>query len=66
MAQFSLDEPGKHVSEDYIVPLIEFIKSVGETFQRQIILVTHNQHLTESANQAYHVRLTGGKSEVTP
>lgn len=59
-----LDEPGKHVSEDYIVPLIEFIKSVGETFGRQIILVTHNQHLTESANRAYHVRLMGGKSHV--
>lgn len=60
-----LDEPGKHVSEDYIVPLIEFIKSVGETFGRQVILVTHNQHLTESANHAYHVRLTGGKSLVS-
>lgn len=60
-----LDEPGKHVSEEYILPLIEFIKSVGETFQRQIILVTHNQHLTESANHVYHVRLTGGRSLVS-
>lgn len=60
-----LDEPGKHVSEDYILPLIEFVKSVGETFQRQIILVTHNQHITESSDQAYHVRLMGGKSQVT-
>lgn len=59
-----LDEPGKHVSEDFIVPMIEFLKSVGETFGRQIILVTHNTHLTESADSAYHVRLTGGKSEV--
>ncbi|MBA4494419.1 ATP-binding protein [Paenactinomyces guangxiensis] len=59
-----LDEPGKHVSEDYIVPMIEFLKSVGETFGRQIILVTHNTDLTESADTAYHVRLSGGKSEV--
>ena len=59
-----LDEPGKHVSEDYIVPMIEFLKSVGETFGRQIILVTHNTHLTESADCAYYVRLSSGKSEV--
>jgi DNA repair exonuclease SbcCD ATPase subunit len=60
-----LDEPGKHVSEDYIVPMVEFLRSVTETFGRQIIMVTHNTHLTESADRAFHVRLTGGKSEVT-
>ncbi|TCS92594.1 ATP-binding protein [Hazenella coriacea] len=59
-----LDEPGKHVSEDYIVPMIQFLKSVAETFGRQIILVTHNTHLTESADTAYFVRLASGKSEV--
>lgn len=60
-----LDEPGKHVSEDYIVPMVEFIKSISETFGRQIIFVTHNTHLSESGDSAYHVRLSGGKSEVT-
>jgi DNA repair ATPase RecN len=59
-----LDEPGKHVSEDYIIPMIQFLKSVGETFERQIIFVTHNTHLTESADVAYHVRLMNGKSEL--
>lgn len=59
-----LDEPGKHVSEDYIVPMVEFLKSVGDLFGRQIILVTHNTHLTESADCAYFVRLASGKSEV--
>jgi DNA repair exonuclease SbcCD ATPase subunit len=59
-----LDEPGKHVSEDYIVPMVEFLRSVGETFGRQIIMVTHNVHLAESADTAYHVRLAEGKSEV--
>jgi DNA repair ATPase RecN len=59
-----LDEPGKHISEDYILPMIEFLKSVGETFEKQIILVTHNTHLTESADMAYYVRLINGKSEV--
>lgn len=60
-----LDEPGKHVSEDYIVQMVEFIKSLSETFGRQIIFVTHNTHLSESGDSAYYVRLIGGKSEVT-
>ncbi|MBS7530848.1 ATP-binding protein [Hazenella sp. IB182353] len=59
-----LDEPGKHISEDYILPMIEFLKSIGETFNRQIIMVTHNTHLTESSDYAYHVRIQDGKSQV--
>lgn len=59
-----LDEPGKHVSEDYILPMTQFLQSVNETFDRQIVFVTHNMHLTESADQAFFVRLKDGKSEV--
>jgi DNA repair ATPase RecN len=59
-----LDEPGKHVSEDYILPMTQFLQSVYETFDRQILFVTHNTHLTESADQAFFVRLKDGKSEV--
>lgn len=60
-----LDEPGKHVSEDYIVQMVEFIKSLSETFGRQIIFVTHNIHLSESGDSSYYVRMVGGKSLVT-
>lgn len=59
-----LDEPGKHVSEDYINPFIELVRSLGDTFQRQIVMVTHNTDLTESADASFHVRLTKGKTEV--
>jgi DNA repair ATPase RecN len=59
-----LDEPGKHVSEDYILPMTQFLQSVHETFDRQILFVTHNIHLTESADQSFFVRLKEGKSEV--
>lgn len=59
-----LDEPGKHVSEDYIVPFVELIKSLSDTFQRQIIMVTHNTDLTESADLAFDVRLNKGVSVV--
>lgn len=59
-----LDEPGKHVSEDYVGPFIELIKSLGETFGRQIMMVTHNTDLTESADEVFYVRLNRGKSEI--
>lgn len=61
-----LDEPGKHVSEDFIVPMVEFLRSISESLGRQILMVTHNTHLSESADQAYHVRLRNGESDVTP
>ncbi|GGE24810.1 chromosome segregation ATPase [Marinithermofilum abyssi] len=61
-----LDEPGKHVSADYVVPMLEFLKSIGETFGRQVILVTHDPHLSEGADQAYHVSIHGGRTVVWP
>lgn len=61
-----LDEPGKHVSSEYIVTLLEFLKSTGEMFGRQIILVTHNAHLTEAADQAWRVQYKSGQTEVVP
>ncbi|SDX15389.1 hypothetical protein SAMN05444487_11119 [Marininema mesophilum] len=61
-----LDEPGKHVSQEYILPMLEFLKSTGEMFGRQIILVTHDPHLTEGADQAFEVRIKGGASTVRP
>ncbi|SFX34111.1 hypothetical protein SAMN04487866_10547 [Thermoactinomyces sp. DSM 45891] len=59
-----LDEPGKHVSKDYVVPMVQFLQLISQTYGRQIILVTHNSDLTESADQVYEVRLHGGKSEL--
>lgn len=59
-----LDEPGKHLSEDYIPLFIEFLRSISDAFGRQIILVTHNVHLTESADATYHVRISKGCSQV--
>ncbi|SMO55850.1 ATP-binding protein [Melghirimyces algeriensis] len=61
-----LDEPGKHISAEYILPMLEFLKSASDTFGRQVILVTHNSHLTEGADQVLEVSLKGGKTEVQP
>ncbi|PTM58910.1 ATPase [Desmospora activa] len=61
-----LDEPGKHISAEYVVPMLEFLKSTTEMFGRQVILVTHNNHLTEGADQAFEVRLSNGETRVRP
>lgn len=59
-----LDEPGKHVSSDYIFNLGEFIKQSGDMFGRQIIMVTHNTHLSQICDKSFHVEIRDGKSEV--
>lgn len=59
-----LDEPAKHVSEDYIVNVAEFLKNVSSMFNRQIIMVTHNSHLLESGDYVYRVTLNNGISVV--
>jgi DNA repair exonuclease SbcCD ATPase subunit len=61
-----LDEPAKHVSEDYIANVAEFLKQIGTVFNRQVIMVTHNAHLLESADVCYRVSLNEGISIVEP
>lgn len=60
-----LDEPGKHVSDDYIFNLGEFIKQSSKMFQRQILMVTHNPHLAQICDKSFLVELRDGKSKVT-
>lgn len=57
-----LDEPGKHISEEYIFKLAKFLKSITETFDRQIIMVTHNSYLMESADKGMKIELNNGIS----
>lgn len=59
-----LDEPGKHVSEDFIFNLGEFIKEASSMFDRQIIMVTHNPHLAQICDTIYQVDLRNGVSNV--
>lgn len=60
-----LDEPGKHVSADYTMKLATFLKQINATFDRQIILSTHQPDLANIADDSYMVELKGGKSIVT-
>lgn len=57
-----LDEPGKHVSEDYIFNLGDFLSKSSSLFKRQIIMVTHNVHLAQICDKSYSVDIKNGVS----
>lgn len=60
-----LDEPGKHVSNDYVFNLGEFLKKSSNLFDRQIIMVTHNPHLSQICDKAFQVTNKKGVSQVS-
>lgn len=59
-----LDEPAKHVSEDYIPLAGQFLQQACRRFGRQVIMVTHNAHLAALADQTHQVQLVDGASRV--
>jgi DNA repair exonuclease SbcCD ATPase subunit len=59
-----LDEPFKHVSEDYIEQAGKLLTFMGQTSARQIILITHNQHLAQMCNRLIRVVQNEGRSSV--
>lgn len=59
-----LDEPGKHVSEEYVVKFGEFLDFISKTFNRQIFMVTHQPHLALTADKTLISQLVGGKTVI--
>lgn len=59
-----LDEPAKHVSEEYIFNVADFLKRTSEIFERQIIMVTHNNHLSSIGTNSYKVGMKKTESYV--
>lgn len=59
-----LDEPGKHVSEEYAERMATFLQQMSSHFKRQIIMVTHQPYLAEVADKAFEVQMIGGRSNV--
>lgn len=59
-----LDEPAKHVSEEYIARVASFLKETSSSFGRQVIMITHNQHLAHTGDKAYLVEMKDGISQV--
>jgi DNA repair exonuclease SbcCD ATPase subunit len=60
-----LDEPAKHVSDEFIAPTAQFLQMVSQFFGRQVIMVTHDVHLAETAEAAFGVVLRDDRSVVT-
>ena len=60
-----LDEPAKHVSNDYIYNVADFLKQTSDLFDRQIIMVTHDDHLASIGSTAYRVDLKGFTSNIS-
>ena len=59
-----LDEPAKHVSDESIYNVGDFLQQTSEMFNRQIIMVTHNQHLAALGSKVYRVELLGSTSKL--
>ena len=59
-----LDEPFKMVSKEYVPMLSEFMKKVADDFNRQIILVTHNEFLSQMADKRIYVMLKDDESVI--
>jgi DNA repair exonuclease SbcCD ATPase subunit len=60
-----LDEPGKHVSREYLPNMAEFLKQYARKTGRQIIMITHAEPLADVADVSYRVSQKDGISEVT-
>lgn len=60
-----LDEPAKHVSDEYIYNLGDFLQQTSEMFNRQILMVTHNQHLAALGSKVYKVDLIKSASQLS-
>ncbi len=59
-----LDEPAKHVSDEFAPQVARFLKECSQALGRQVIMVSHNQHLADAADVAYLVEMRQGKSSV--
>ncbi len=59
-----LDEPAKHVSEDYINDIGLFLLNFSKQRKRQIIMVTHNPHLASLSERIYRISQSDGVSQV--
>lgn len=65
-ASLRLDEPGKMVSDLMSVKFAEYIKFLGKQFDKQVIMVTHNENLASIADATFIVEKNrNGISSVT-
>lgn len=59
-----LDEPGKFISAQYIENFGRFLTQISKTFNRQIIMITHNEKLASFADNLLKVSQSNGIAKV--
>lgn len=57
-----LDEPAKHVSSEYTDLIGEFLVKYSSSRDRQIIMITHNEHLANLSENGYRISNENGTS----
>jgi DNA repair exonuclease SbcCD ATPase subunit len=50
-----LDEPGKMIDEQRSLKFAEYIKELGDSYNKQTIMITHNSSLADVADKTYYV-----------
>jgi DNA repair ATPase RecN len=50
------DEPGKMISEDISIKFAEYIKFLGKQYNRQTIMITHNNNISSVADKSLYVQ----------
>lgn len=58
------DEPAKEVSAEYVEKTAELLKKISEMFNRQIIMSTHIDAMTNYADKIFKIKLVGTESVV--
>lgn len=49
------DEPGKMISEDISIKFAEYIKFLGKQYNRQTIMITHNNNISSIADKSLYI-----------
>lgn len=50
------DEPGKMISKDMSVKFAEYIKFLGKTYNKQTIMISHNENLINVADKVFNIQ----------
>lgn len=58
-----MDEPFKMASEEYIPLIATFLKKISEDFDRQIIMITHDEYLAEACDTIITVKRNSEQNE---
>jgi DNA repair ATPase RecN len=60
-----LDEVGKYISREYQERFAKFLRAFSEKFNKQIILISHQDEIIKEAHKLIRFKLNKGKTEVS-